>query len=187
MNMKKEVMHLLSSLIIIFLDGNACPHVSRMIAEKLTDWGYKTLLHSLNSPHLSRTNIFSSIWTLFYAKRFCSKREVESSFKDFLGSKPFEFYCTGINYSNIGYYFLHNLIELFNHLPRMMIIIIIGLTHNFCFLKAIYNYKFQGSNVLNATQNYLIKMCLHQFLLFQYWKSAHNNLIYELMPPKWRN
>ena len=38
--------------------------------------------------------------------------------------------------------------------------------NNLRFLKANYNYTFQTSDALNASGNYLIKVCLHWVILF---------------------
>ena len=69
-----------------------------MTLQKLIDLGYEAFPHSPYSPNLSLINYyFSSIWTLFFnAKKHYSKGEVETVFKDFLASKPLEFYLRGI-------------------------------------------------------------------------------------------
>ena len=76
-------------------DDTARPQVAWMTLQKLTDLGCEILPHLPYS--LDPTTIFPNIATLFMPKSFCSKREVESAFIDFLESKTLQVYCTGIN------------------------------------------------------------------------------------------
>ena len=77
----------------------ALPHVARKTLQKLTDLGYKTLLHPLYSSDLSPTHyhFFKHLATFLSNKTFSSNVEVESVFKDFLASKPKDFFQRGIN------------------------------------------------------------------------------------------
>ena len=84
-----------SSLVIILFYDTARPHVARMTLQKLTDLGSEILPHPPYS--LDLTTIFPNIGTLFMPKSFCSKREVESAFIDFIVSKTLQVFCTGIN------------------------------------------------------------------------------------------
>ena len=83
----------------ILLHDNARPHVARMTLQKLTDLGYETLPHPPYSPDLSLTDyhLFKHLAAFLSNKTFRSNAEVESFFKDFLASKPKDFYQRGIN------------------------------------------------------------------------------------------
>ena len=83
----------------ILLHDNARPHVARMTLQKLTDLGYETLPHPPYSPDLSPTDyhLFKHLAAFLSNKTFRSNAEVESFFKDFLASKPKDFYQRGIN------------------------------------------------------------------------------------------
>ena len=74
---------------LILFCVNAQPHVARMTLQKLTDLGHQTLSHPLYSLDLPPTKycFFKNLDTFFCQKLFCSKREVENAYKDFLGSK----------------------------------------------------------------------------------------------------
>ena len=81
----------------ILLDDN----VARMILQNLTDKGHETLAHSPYSPDLSHTNnLFQASGDIFMPKHILFKRKIKTIFKDFLASKPFKFFCTGINFVN---------------------------------------------------------------------------------------
>ena len=72
------------------------PYASKMILQKLNDNGYEFFsISTISSWSLNNWLRFSSIWTLFYKKKKKkknrSKRE-EIAFKDFLASKPLDFY-----------------------------------------------------------------------------------------------
>ena len=77
---------------------NGRSHVDRITLQKLTDLGgYEILPHLPFSPDFPHTNnYFSSIQTFLHQKAICSKQKVETAFKDFLASKPLEFYRRGI-------------------------------------------------------------------------------------------
>ena len=98
-----------SSLVIILLHDTAQPHVARMtmLKHKFPGWHCKSSLswdirlchihHNLLIFHPLTTN-FTNIWTLFNAKKHSIlKGEIEIAFKNFLASKPLEFYHTSIN------------------------------------------------------------------------------------------
>ncbi|XP_029654429.1 histone-lysine N-methyltransferase SETMAR-like, partial [Octopus sinensis] len=79
------------------LHDNARLHVSRITLQKLTDLGCETLPLPLYSPKVSLTdfNCFKHLDTFLRQKTFCSKTEIETEFKDFLASKPLDFYRRG--------------------------------------------------------------------------------------------
>ena len=69
-----------------------------MTWKKLTDSGYKTLSHTLYSSDLSFTDYhFLKHLDIFLMPKQFRSKEVETAFKDFLATKLFEFYHTGIN------------------------------------------------------------------------------------------
>ena len=60
---------------------------------------YETFPNSSYSPNHSATDnhFFKHLLAYFTPKTFRSKGEVETAFKDFLASRPLEFYRKGIN------------------------------------------------------------------------------------------
>ena len=102
MNLKKRsdvsTFCLSSNPVIILLLDNVRSHVAKMTLQKFTDKGYKTLSHPPYSPDFSSTGCdFSSIWTFFTPKDIPFYMRSRKCFKDFLTSKPSEFYRTCIN------------------------------------------------------------------------------------------
>ena len=94
-------------------DDTARPHVAGMtlLGHMWLGWHYRiSLIWYMRICHirhillfsLSATTILWSTRTFFIFKIFCSKKELETAFKDFLASKPSEFYCTDINFSTDG-------------------------------------------------------------------------------------
>ena len=84
--------------VLVIWRGVILLHSARKTLQNLIDLRYQTLAHPPYFPHLSPTiTIFSNICTHFLRKKFYFKKEVESAFKYFSASKPFEFYCTSIN------------------------------------------------------------------------------------------
>ena len=67
--------------------------------DNTADFGYEGLPHPSHSSSLSPTDyhFVKHVDTFLRPKTFHSIRKVETAFKDFLGSKPLEFYCTGVN------------------------------------------------------------------------------------------
>ena len=76
MNMKKDVIRsfstVSSNLVIYLLYDNARPYVARTTLQKLTDF---TTSHNILLISKSLITIFSSIWTLFYAKIYSVPKE----------------------------------------------------------------------------------------------------------------
>ena len=95
LNMKKEVRHLL----FFYSHNFASWQCLATCCQDDTDLGYETLPHPPKSPDLSPTDyhFFKHLNTFLCPKIFHSKGEVETAFKDFLVSKPFEFYYTSVN------------------------------------------------------------------------------------------
>ena len=82
----------------ILLHDNARPDGARITLSKLADLGYVTF----NIHHIFLiSRLMATIWTLLRPPPFCSDEEVKTAFKDFVVSKPLQFYRTGIN--NIVY------------------------------------------------------------------------------------
>ncbi|KAF2346517.1 hypothetical protein FHG87_022727 [Trinorchestia longiramus] len=83
----------------ILLHDNARPHVARMTVQKFTELGYETLPHLPYSSDLSPTDyhLFKHLSTILDGKTFRSKQKVETTFKDFVASRPLTFYQQGIN------------------------------------------------------------------------------------------
>ena len=86
-------------MVITLFQGNPQPLAARMTIQKLIDLGYKTLPHLLYSLDLSPIDnyFYQASGHFLRQKTFHSKIEAEMAFKDFLASKPLEFYRTGIN------------------------------------------------------------------------------------------
>ncbi|XP_029644316.1 histone-lysine N-methyltransferase SETMAR-like [Octopus sinensis] len=82
----------------ILLYDNAKSHVTRMTLQEITDLGYEILPDPPYSD-LSPTDyhFLKHLNTFFSDKTFRFKLEVDSTFKDFLTSKPISFYQRGIN------------------------------------------------------------------------------------------
>ena len=82
-----------SSLVIILFYDNAWPHIAKMILQKLTDLRYPP--YSLNLSHTDY--VFIKYQDSFLKPKIIHSKEVKTAFKDFLISKPSEFYHTGVN------------------------------------------------------------------------------------------
>ena len=81
-------------------DDKVWLHVAKMTLQNITELRYETLPPPPYSPVLTANQLpfFQASGHFFYTKKkFCSTEEVETAFKDFLASKPLEFYCRGIN------------------------------------------------------------------------------------------
>lgn len=82
----------------IILHDNARPHVSLITKKKLYELGYEILDHPPYSPDLSPTDyhFFRNLENFIREKIFRNQSDAENAFKDFVASRPPDFYATGI-------------------------------------------------------------------------------------------
>ena len=78
------------------LSGNARPHFTRILQEKILDLDQFVLPHL---PHLAPTDfhLFHSQKNTFNDKKFSQEYQIKTFLENFLNSKPAEFYTKGSN------------------------------------------------------------------------------------------
>ena len=84
---------------IYFQHDNAKPHVSKIVTEKIAEFGWELLPHPPYSPDLAPSDyhLFRSLSNYLRGKNFKNEEVLKIELQKFFDSKPQEFYAKGIH------------------------------------------------------------------------------------------
>ena len=84
---------------IYFQHDNAKPHVSKIVTEKIAEFGWELLPHPPYSPDLAPSgyHLFRSLSNYLRGKNFKNEEVLKIELQKFFDSKPQEFYAKGIH------------------------------------------------------------------------------------------